>query len=86
MSVHLSRLTIPAWLALIVPWVCAPFVGGDMPDWMQTTYFGLCVLIGAFGLAVACASRRWALGVASVVSAAAWPIVLLLVLRFAAFN
>ena len=69
-------LSVVAWVALVLVWVCTPFVGDDLPGVVTALYW---VFLGAaviFGLVMAVRGKRWLLGVFSVLTLFAWPILL----------
>lgn len=65
-----------AALALVLVWVAAPFVS-DRPAWAEPVFWTYTAVAVLWALFVALRTRRWWLVAAALLTAVAWPLVLL---------
>ncbi|AWB84938.1 hypothetical protein [Corynebacterium liangguodongii] len=64
------------FLVLALVWVATPFMGDRVPQWAQVLYWVALVLASVTGVVLAVRSRSVLLGVVSLLTLFAWPIVL----------
>lgn len=69
-----------AWIALIAVWVLTPFIGDRIPQAISVLYWVFVVVAVLYGLMTAIKRKSWLLGIFSVLTAFAWPIILYAVL------
>lgn len=82
---HLARgyaNTPVAWVLLVLAWVVTPFVNDRASTALVVVYVALLLVGVVYGLFTTVKKKSWLLGVFSVVTLAAWPIMLFVILRF----
>lgn len=70
-----------AWILLVLVWVVTPLVNDRASTALVVIYVALLVVGLVYGLFTAVKKKSWLLGVFSVVTLAAWPIMLFVILR-----
>ena len=77
---------IVAWGLIVAVWICTPFINDRVPTALEWGYTTLTVVAVVFGAAVAIRSRAWILLILSILTAFAWPILLMVAFAFGRIN
>ncbi len=71
-----------AWILLALTWIATPFLNDRTPTIFTALYVVLLACGFLYGIYTAWRTKSWLLGIASALTAFAWPIMLFVILRF----
>ena len=79
---HRTAYIYPIFVAV---WIATPFMGDRVPVWVQWIYWAGLIAVSVLGLVIAVRDKRPLLGVFSVFTLLAWPIILAVALSSGPF-